>query len=141
LIPSILTTIYTVELIGFFIARHLESDTTVDLTNRRNRKTARSAIPVICRELIAQGHDPQERVHIVRKSMDRDALMPVFDRDRRSEKWAAIDVIENEERGPRTIHIARFLTPSSPRTRVARPRQEMPSGTLNDSPRRPKALR
>lgn len=100
LIPS--TTI-TIELFGSYGARHNESGTTIDLTNRRNRATTKSPIPVLCRELIAHGHDPQDRVHIVRKSLDRDALVPVLNRDRPLAKWAAIDIVETEAHGPRSV--------------------------------------
>ena len=129
LIPSILTTINTIELIGSFVARHLESGTTVDLTNRRNRRTTKSAIPPLCRELIAQGHDPQERVRIVCKSKDRDSLIPVFDRDRRLEKWAAIDVVENEERGPHTVKYEPF--PDALKRKDARDKTKTSYGTRN----------
>lgn len=97
------TTSITIELFGSFGARHIESGTTVDRINQCNRATTKSPIPVLCRELIAHGYDPQERVHIVRRSLDRDALIPVFDRDRPLAKWAEVDIIENAGRGPHTI--------------------------------------
>ncbi|WP_416796235.1 hypothetical protein [Ciceribacter azotifigens] len=97
------TTTITIELFGSFGARHIESGTTIDRINQCNRATTKSPIPVLCRELIAHGHDPQERVHIVRRSLDRDALIPVFDRDRPLAKWAEVDIIENAGRGPHTI--------------------------------------
>lgn len=102
------TTTITIELFGSFGARHIESGTTIDLTNRRNRATTKSPIPVLCRELIAHGHDPQERVHIVRKSLDHDALVPVLNRDRALAKWAAIDIVENVERGPHAVKYEPF---------------------------------
>lgn len=97
------TTTITIELFGSFGARHIESGTTIDLINRRNRATTKSPIPVLCRELITHGHDPQERVRVVRKSLDRDARIPVFDRDRPLAKWAEVDIIETEAHGPRSI--------------------------------------
>ena len=100
MIPTITITI---ELFGSYGARHIESGTTIDLTNRRNRATTKSPIPVLCRELLAHGHDPQERVHIVRKSLDRDTLLPVFNRDRSLAKWAEVDIIETDAHGPRSI--------------------------------------
>jgi hypothetical protein len=98
MIPTILTAINTVELIGSFVARHIESGTTVDMSSRKNRKTTKSAIPVICRELIAQGHDPQERVHVIRKALNRDGTIPVFKRDRTLGAWADVDMIESDTR-------------------------------------------
>lgn len=93
----------TIKLIGSHTARHLESGTTVDLTNRRNRSTTKSAIPVLCRELIAHGLSPDTRVHVVRKAIGDNRAVAVFDRDRRLSAWAAIDVIENEARSVRTV--------------------------------------
>lgn len=97
------TTTITIELFGSYGARHNESGTTIDLTNRRNRATTKSPIPVLCRELIARGHDPQDRVHIVRKSLDSDTLLPVFNRDRPLAKWAEVDIIETDAHGPRPV--------------------------------------
>lgn len=102
------TTTITIELFGSFGARHIESGTTVDRTNQCNRATTKSPIPVLCRELIAHGYDPQERVHIVRRSLDRDTLLPVFDRDRPLAKWAEVDIIENAGRGPHTVKYEPF---------------------------------
>jgi len=97
------TTTITIALFGSYGARHIESSTTIDLTNRRNRRTTKSPIPVLCRELIAQGHDPQERAHVIRKSLFSDAMIPVFKRDRTLAAWAAVDCVESETRSPQVV--------------------------------------
>lgn len=86
----------TIELIGSFTARHVETGTTVDLTSRRNRNTTKSAIPPLCRLLIQNGADPEARVHVIRKALDREGMIPVFNRDRSLAKWAELDVVESD---------------------------------------------
>lgn len=99
MIPTILSTIHTIELIGSHIARHLETGTTEDRTSQRNRSTTKSAIPVLCRKLLALGADPTDRVHIVTKALDRDRTIAVFKRDRTVKCWADIDVVERDTGG------------------------------------------
>lgn len=98
----------TIELVGSFIARHVESGTTVDMSSRKNRATSKSAIPSLCRELLNHGHDPDTRVHIIRKALsrrdtatDKDGFIPVFVRDCALSTWAGVDCIENDRHGPR----------------------------------------
>lgn len=91
----------TIELIGSYTARHVESGTTVDLTSRRNRSTTRSPLPVLCRKLIANGFDPETRAHVIRKALDGQGFIPVFKRDRRIGVWAELDAVENERTPPR----------------------------------------
>jgi thiamine phosphate synthase YjbQ (UPF0047 family) len=93
----------TIELIGSFIARHAESGTTVDMNSRRNRRTTKSAIPPLCRELLNHGHDGNTRVHVIRKALDKDGFIPVFKRDRTLATWAGLDCIESETHGPRVV--------------------------------------
>ena len=94
MIPTILSTVHTIELIGSYAARHVESGTTEDRTSQRNRSTTKSAIPGLCRKLLALGADPAGRVHVVRKALDHEGTIAVFNRDRTLKCWADIDVIE-----------------------------------------------
>ena len=82
MIPAVITATHTIELIGTYVARHVESDLTVDLTSRRNRSTTKGPISPLCRKLLDLGHDPDQRVHITRKALDRDGHIPVVKRDR-----------------------------------------------------------
>lgn len=91
----------TIELVGAYTARHVEGGTTVDFTSRRNRSTTRSPIPVLCRELVAQGFDPETRAHVIRKAIDGPGFIPVFKRDRKLGVWAELDAVENERTPPR----------------------------------------
>ncbi len=116
----------TIELVGSFVARHVESGTTVDMSSRKNRRTTKSAIPPLCRELLNHGHDPATRVHVIRKALDRDGFIPVFVRDRALSTWAGVDCFENEHHGPR-IGKHRPL-PDAVITKKAR----SVSGTTND---------
>ncbi len=104
---NIINTI-TIELVGSYIACHVESGITVDLTKERKKGTTKSAIPDLCRKLIAEGFSPDTRVHVIRKALDRDDFIPVFVRDRPLSKWAAIDCIENARHGPRFIKYRPF---------------------------------
>lgn len=98
-----ITNTITIELVGSYIARHVESGITVDNSDRRNRPTTKSALPPLCRKLIAEGYCPDTRVHVIRKALDHDGFIPVFVRDRSLSKWAEADCIENERHGPRFI--------------------------------------
>lgn len=85
----------TIELIGSYSARHVESGLTVDLTSGRNRSQTKSPISPLCRKLIAEGRDPDHRVHIIRRALDRDGHIAVFKRDRTLSAWAAVDCVES----------------------------------------------
>lgn len=115
----------TIELVGSYTARHVESGTTVDLTARRNRSTTKSPLPVLCRELVAHGLDPATRVHVIRKALDSEGFIPVFKRDRRLSIWAGLDAVENERAPPRIVKYKPF--PSD----AVRPdfEREMPQAT------------
>lgn len=89
---------HTIELIGSYVARHVESGLTVDLTSRRNRSTTKGPISPLCRKLVELGHDPDGTVHVIRKALDRDGHIPVFKRDRALKAWAGVDCVESETR-------------------------------------------
>lgn len=98
----------TIELVGAYTARHVESGTTVDFTSRRNRSTTRSPLPVLCRELVAQGFDPETRAHVIRQALDGPGFIPVFKRDRKIGIWAELDAVENERTPPRIVKYKPF---------------------------------
>lgn len=93
----------TIELIGSYAARHLESGLEVDYGSRRSRGTTKSTIGPLCRKLIEADHDPESRVHVIRKALDREGYIPAFNRDRCLRVWAGLDCIENERRGPHVV--------------------------------------
>ncbi|RAS18288.1 hypothetical protein [Ensifer adhaerens] len=101
MIPAVITAMHTIELIGSFVARHVESGLTVDLTSRRNRSTTKGPISPLCRKLVELGHDPGGKVHIIRKALDKDGYIPVFQRDRALRTWADLDCVESESRSVR----------------------------------------
>lgn len=98
----------TIELVGAYTARHIDSGTTVDFTSRRNRSTTRSPLPVLCRELVAQGFDPETRAHVIRQALDSPGFIPVFKRDRKLGVWAELDAVENERTPPRITRYKPF---------------------------------
>lgn len=98
----------TIELVGAYTARHVEGGTAVDFTSRRNRSTTRSPLPVLCRELVAQGFDPETRAHVIRKALDGPGFIPVFKRDRKLGVWAELDAVENERTPPRIVKFKPF---------------------------------
>lgn len=103
----------TVELIGSYIAVHHESGIAADLTSKRHRSTTKSAIPVLARKLLAAGYDPQDRLHVLRKSLAEDRFIPVFKRDRKLLIWAGVDVIEDVARGPREVKHRPYTGPAT----------------------------
>ena len=120
--------IITIELIGSYTARHIESGTTVDFTSRRNRATTKSALPPLCRELLNHGHDPQSRVHVVRRVFGRDGYMPIFKRDRRLDVWAGLDAVESETR---SVQVAKHRPlPATEKATDKRTAPEMTGGSL-----------
>lgn len=98
-------TTITIELFGSFGARHVEGGTSVDRAKCTRKDTAKSPIPVLCRLLLKQGHDPQERVHVIRKALDREGFIPVFRRDRTLAAWAGTDMVESDTR---SLHPVRY---------------------------------
>jgi hypothetical protein len=98
-------TTITIELIGSYAARHVEGDTAAGHSDLHKKGTTKSPIPVICRKLIEKGHAPQERVHIVRKALDREGFIPCFRRDRTLAAWAGTDMVESDTR---SLHPVRY---------------------------------
>lgn len=121
-------TTITIELIGSFGARHVEGGTTVDLESRRNRRTTKSPIPVLCRELLQHRHDPQQRVHVIRKALDREGFIPVFRRDRTLAAWAGADMVESDTRSLHSIRYRAF--PDSLSAKDAQDGAEVGKGSL-----------
>ena len=108
MMTSLLTVCHTIELIGSHVARHVESGLTIDLTSRRNRSTTKGPISPICRKMLEDGHSPTDRVHIIRKSLDHDGLIPVFKRDRSLKAWADTDCVESETKSVRVVKYCPF---------------------------------
>jgi hypothetical protein len=98
----------TIELVGAYTARHIDSGTTVDRTSKRNRSTTRSPLPVLCRELVAQGFDLETRAHVIRQALDGPGFIPVFKRDRKIGVWAELDAVENDRTPPRIVKFKPF---------------------------------
>lgn len=98
----------TIELIGSYAARHVESGIENDQSNRRMAGTTRSPIPALCRDLIASGHNPNGLAHMVRKRVNGDGYMPIFKLDSTLRSWAAKDCVESEKL---SVRISRFNPP------------------------------
>lgn len=98
-------TTITIELIGSYAARLVGGDTAAGHSDLHQKGTTKSPIPVICRKLIKQGHDPQTRVHVIRKALDREGFIPCFRRDRTLAAWAGTDMVESETR---SLHPVRY---------------------------------
>ncbi|KGB27074.1 hypothetical protein HPDFL43_00039240 [Hoeflea phototrophica DFL-43] len=109
--PQTTTTTHTVELIGSYTARHLQSGLEVDQSGRKNRPSTKSAIPALCRKLIESGLDPADKVHVIRKALDREGHIPVFKRDRALSVWASLDCVESDTRPPHWVKHRPLLRP------------------------------
>lgn len=59
--------------------------------------TRKSPVPVLCREMVRLGVDPQAIVKVAR------AGMPVWKQDRTIGAWAGIDIIDSDTEGLRTV--------------------------------------
>jgi hypothetical protein len=105
LIPAVITAMHTIELIGSYVARHVESGLTVDLSSHRNRSTTKGPLSPLCRKLLDLGHDPGGKVHVIRKALDRAGHIPVFKRDRTLKTWADVDCVESETR---SLHVQKY---------------------------------
>jgi hypothetical protein len=101
--PHTTTTTHTIELIGSYTARHVQSGLEVDQSGRKNRPSTKSAIPALCRRMIDSGLDPVDKIHIIRKALDRDGYIPVFNRDRSLGAWANLDCVEGDTRPPHWV--------------------------------------
>lgn len=118
-----MTTI-TIELLGSYTARHIESGLTVDRGDRQNRKSPRSALGPLCRLLIDEGYSPTAKVHVIRKALDRPGFIPVFKRDRALGAWAGVDCVETERR---SLHVTKYR--AFPDAVTSRERREVPEVT------------
>ena len=114
----------TIELLGSYTARHVESSLTVDRGDRQNRKSPRSALGPLCRLLIDEGYSPAAKVHIIRKALDRPGFIPVFKRDRALGAWAGVDCVETERR---SLHVTKYR--AFPDAVTGRERREAPGVT------------
>jgi hypothetical protein len=125
--------IATIHTFGSYGAKHIESGTTVDTSPPKatqrvpKRTTTRSPIPVICRNLIAQGIAPETRAHVLTKSLDHGGLIPVFKRDRTLAVWAGLDAIESETESVRIVKHRPF--PRALVAKEAEPGAATPSDT------------
>ncbi|MBW9074943.1 hypothetical protein [Agrobacterium deltaense] len=99
--------IYTIELVGSSLARHVESGIENDQGKRKNYGTTRSAIPPLCRDLIQMGHSHDAKSNIVRRCGDG-SFMPVMKGNRTLRQWADLDVTESELTGPRITKFKPF---------------------------------
>ncbi len=103
---------YTIELIGSYAARCIDTGTVNDQTNRRNAGTTRSPIPASARDLIAAGHNPETLMYIVRKREKAEGYMPIFTRDSSLRVWAAKDCVETETT---SVRIGKYNPPPAVR--------------------------
>lgn len=94
----------TIELLGSYTCLHVESGLLVDRGDRKNRKSPKSALGPLCRFLIDEGYNPEAKVHIVRKALDRNGYLAVFMRDRSLGAWAGVDCVESEKR---SLHVVK----------------------------------
>lgn len=101
--PHTNTTTHTIELIGSYTAHHVETGLEADQCSRRNRSTTKSAIPALCRKMIDSGIDPTNKVHVIRKAMDREGHISVFKRNRTVGAWASLDCVESGTRPPHRV--------------------------------------
>lgn len=101
--PHTTTTPHTIELIGSYTARHVQSGLEVDQSGRKNRPSTKSPVPALCRMMIDSGLDPADKVHVIRKALDREGHIPVFKRDRSLGTWANLDCVENDTRSPHWV--------------------------------------
>ncbi len=94
----------TIELVGSYTCLHVESGLLVDRGDRKNRNSPKSALGPLCRLLIDEGYDPEAKVHIIRKALDRDGYLAVFKRDRSLNAWASVDCVETANR---SLHVVK----------------------------------
>lgn len=81
---------HTIELIGSYTTATDIRGETISITTTR-----KDPVPVLCRELIKRGVNPQDTVHVAR------AGMSVWKKDRTVAAWAGIDINEGERDGLR----------------------------------------
>ncbi|MER9852241.1 hypothetical protein NKJ55_34145 [Mesorhizobium sp. M0106] len=86
-----------IELIGSYTSAATLSGEEIKITTTR-----KDPVPVLCRELIKRGIDPQERVKVTR------AGQPVWKIDLTAGYWAGIDITEHDRDGLRTVKYRPF---------------------------------
>ncbi|RUU28788.1 hypothetical protein EOD08_21190 [Mesorhizobium sp. M6A.T.Ca.TU.002.02.2.1] len=86
-----------IELIGSYTAAATFSGEEIKTTTTR-----KDPVPVLCRELIKRGIDPQERIKVTR------AGQLVWKADLTAGYWAGIDIIEGDRDGLRTVKYRAF---------------------------------
>jgi len=94
----------TIELLGSYTCLHVESGLLLDRGDRKNRNSPKSALGPLCRLLVDEGYDPEAKVHIIRKALDRNGYIPVFKRDRSLDAWASMDCVETANR---SLHVVK----------------------------------
>ncbi|MBO0132372.1 hypothetical protein [Agrobacterium burrii] len=99
--------LYTIELIGSHLARHVESGIENNQGKRKNFPTTRSAIPPLCRDLIQRDHNPDSKASIVRRR-ENGSFMQVMKGNRTLGQWADLDATESELTGPRITKFKPF---------------------------------
>jgi len=103
--PSIYE-VHTIELVGSYIARDLESGTEVNAASKR--RTVKSPIPELCRRLIADGYHPLSRAYVIRKALRGSGVTPIFKRNRTLQAWAEEDCVDSDKTGLRFVKYRPF---------------------------------
>ncbi|MFK0691124.1 hypothetical protein ACFX5Q_23415 [Mesorhizobium sp. IMUNJ 23033] len=85
-----------IELIGSYTSAATLSGEEIKITTRKD------PVPVLCRELIKRGVDPNQRVKVTR------AGQPVWKTDLTVGYWAGIDITEDDREGLRTAKYRPF---------------------------------
>lgn len=86
-----------IELIGSYTSAATLFGEEIKITTTR-----KDPVPVLCRELIKRGADPQDTVHVAR------AGQPAWKANRTIAAWAAIDVTEHDRDGLQTVKYRPF---------------------------------
>ena len=81
---------HQIELIGSYTSATTMSGEEIKITTTR-----KDPVPVLCRELVKRGADPQNHVHVTR------AGKPVWRKDRTIAAWAGIDITDCDRDGLR----------------------------------------
>ncbi len=63
-----------------------------DTANKPGRGRYKDPVPMLCRNLIGRGFDPNDLVHVTRNGR------PVWKVDRTAAAWAGIDIYDGQER-------------------------------------------
>lgn len=88
--PSNTENMQQIELSGSYTAATIFGGEEISITTTR-----KDPVPVLCRELVKRGADPQDHAHVTRGGM------PVWKKDRTIAAWASIDVTEYDRDGLR----------------------------------------